>query len=59
MLGIDNFISAVAFVLSTPATIGETYVLADPGIPPSLADVVVTLRQAQHRRPLILPLPRP
>ena len=36
LLGIDNFISALAFVLATPATIGQTYVVADPGMPPSL-----------------------
>ena len=41
LLGIDNFISALAFVLATPATIGETYVVADPGIPPRLSDVFV------------------
>jgi UDP-glucose 4-epimerase len=57
LLGIDNFISALAFVLSTPATLGETYVLADPGIPPRLSDVIAGLRQAAGRRLLILPLP--
>jgi UDP-glucose 4-epimerase len=57
MLGIDNFISALAFVLSTPATAGETYLVADPGMPPRLADVIATLRQAQGRRALLLPLP--
>ena len=56
LLGIDNFISALAFVLATPATIGETYVVADPGIPPRLSDVFVTLRQAQGRRAFIMPM---
>jgi nucleoside-diphosphate-sugar epimerase len=56
LLGIDNFISALAFVLATPATIGETYVVADPGIPPRLSDVFVTLRQAQGRRAFVLPM---
>jgi len=50
LLGIDNFISALAFVLATPATICETYVVADPGIPPRLSDVFATLRQARGRR---------
>ncbi len=54
LLGIDNFISALVFVLATPATIGETYVVADPGIPPRLSDVFVTLRQAQGRRAFIM-----
>jgi nucleoside-diphosphate-sugar epimerase len=57
LLSIDNFISALNFVLSSPATIGETYVLADPGIPPRLPDLIATLRKAQGRWPLVLPLP--
>lgn len=57
LLGIDNFISALNFVLATPAALGETYVVADPGIPPRLADVIGTLREAQHRRRLVVPLP--
>jgi nucleoside-diphosphate-sugar epimerase len=56
LLGIDNFISALAFVLATPATIGETYVVADPGIPPRLSDVFIMLRQAQGRRAFIMPM---
>ena len=58
LLGIDNFISALAFVLATPATLGETYVVADPGMPPSLWAVLAALRQAAGRRPLILPMPK-
>jgi nucleoside-diphosphate-sugar epimerase len=54
MLAIENFISALTFVLSAPATIGETYVVADPGMALRLADVIATLRQANGRRPLIL-----
>jgi nucleoside-diphosphate-sugar epimerase len=57
LLGVDNFMSALSFVLSAPAARGETYVVADPGIPPRLSDVMATLREAQGRRPLILPLP--
>jgi nucleoside-diphosphate-sugar epimerase len=56
LLGIDNFISALAFVLATPATIGEVYVVADPGVPPRLSDVFVTLRQARGRRSFIMPM---
>jgi nucleoside-diphosphate-sugar epimerase len=58
LLGIDNFISALAFVLSTPATIGETYVVADPGIPPPLSGVIATLRQAMGRGPRMYSIPR-
>jgi nucleoside-diphosphate-sugar epimerase len=57
LLGIDNFISALTFVLSTPATIGETYVVADPGIPPRLADVIAAMRKARRRFMFILPMP--
>jgi nucleoside-diphosphate-sugar epimerase len=57
LISIDNFISALDFVLSTPATLGEIYVVADPGIPPRLGDLIATMRKAQRRRPLLLPLP--
>ena len=58
LLGVDNFVSALDFVLATPAaTLGETYIVADPGIPPRLADLIVMLRKAQGRPPLVLPLP--
>jgi UDP-glucose 4-epimerase len=57
LLGIANFIAALSFVLATPDTAGETYVVADPGAPPSLAALIALLRQAQGRRPRLLPLP--
>jgi nucleoside-diphosphate-sugar epimerase len=57
LLGIDNFVSALAFVLSSPQTLGQTYVVADPGIPPSLPDLVATIRKAQGRWSLLLPMP--
>ncbi|MGO9399127.1 MAG: NAD-dependent epimerase/dehydratase family protein [Xanthobacteraceae bacterium] len=57
LISLDNFISALDFVLSSPTTIGETYVVADPGIPPRLSDLIATMRRAQGRRPLVLPLP--
>lgn len=57
LLGIDNFISALKFVLSMPATAGETYVVADPGIPPRLSDIFAILRQAQGRRSFVLSMP--
>jgi len=57
LISVDNFIAALDFVLSSPATIGETYVVADPGIPPRLSDLIATMRRAQGRRPLVLPLP--
>jgi nucleoside-diphosphate-sugar epimerase len=58
LLGIDNLVSAITFTLSAPAAAGETFIVADPGIPPRLAEVIAILREAQGRHPLILPLPR-
>src|SRR5579863_2392828 len=40
LLGIDNFVSALAFVLGEPATRGEIYIVADPGPAPRLADMI-------------------
>ena len=57
LLGIDNLVSALDFVLGEPATRGETYVVADPGPALRLADVVTTLRAAEQRRARLLPLP--
>jgi nucleoside-diphosphate-sugar epimerase len=57
LLGIDNFTSALSFVLSGANTKGETYVVADPGVPLRLPDIMATLRQAQGRWPLIVPMP--
>lgn len=57
LLSIDNFVSALAFVLSSPATVGETYIVADPGMPPRLADLVATMRGAQGRWSLVVPMP--
>jgi nucleoside-diphosphate-sugar epimerase len=56
LLGIDNLITAIIFVLATPATIGETYVVADPD-PMRLSDVIATVREAQDRPLLMLPAP--
>jgi nucleoside-diphosphate-sugar epimerase len=55
LLSLDNFVSALTFVLATPAC-GETYVIADPGVPPRFGDMAATLRQALGRRPLIVPM---
>ena len=57
LLGIANFISALDFTLSRPATAGEIYLVADPGTPPTLAELIVALGKAQGRRPLLVPVP--
>ncbi len=56
LLGLDNLVSALAFVLDRPAA-DELYLVADPGMPLRLADVAATLRQARGRWPLIVPFP--
>jgi UDP-glucose 4-epimerase len=57
LLGTKNFISALRFVLSAPQTIGGTYVVADPGIPPSIGELIAMMREAQGRRPRLVPIP--
>jgi UDP-glucose 4-epimerase len=57
LLGIENFISALRFVLSAPQTIGGTYVVADPGIPPSIAELITMMREAQGRQARLVPMP--
>jgi nucleoside-diphosphate-sugar epimerase len=56
LLGIDNLVSVLTFVLSSPNTVGETYVIADPGMALKLGDIVATIRQAGGRRPLLVPM---
>ncbi len=57
LLGIENFISALTFALEAPNTLGETYIVADPGMAPSLAEMMVTLRKAQGRTARLIPIP--
>lgn len=57
LLGIDNFVSALDFVMSAPDTAGGTYVVADPGVPLSIAELIATLRKAQGRQPQLWPMP--
>ena len=59
LLGIDNLVSAIEFVLSAAGALNETYIVADPGTPPRLADMMAILRQAQGRRSMIFALSRP
>ena len=54
-LGIDNFLSALGFVVAMPAASNDVYLVADPGIPPNMADLVRAIRHAEGRRALLLP----
>jgi len=56
LLGIDNLTGAILFVLQTPATRGETYLVADPQ-PVSFADIVAAFRAGRGRRPGLFRFP--
>ncbi len=49
LLGIDNLLSALRFVLASPAAAGEIYLVADPGVAPTIAEIVAALRRAKKR----------
>jgi len=56
LLGIDNLISAVLFTLNNPATLGETFLVADPK-PVTIRELFTVLRKAQGRRPRLVNIP--
>jgi UDP-glucose 4-epimerase len=55
-LGLENLVSAIAFVLGEEACARETYLVADP-MPLALAEIVAALRSGLCRRPGLFPLP--
>jgi UDP-glucose 4-epimerase len=56
LLGIDNLISAILFVLNNPATVGETYLVADLK-PISIRELFTMLRKARGHRPRLVNIP--
>jgi UDP-glucose 4-epimerase len=56
LLSIDNFVSAIMFVLQNPATRGEIFLVADR-MPISLAEIVALFRQGVGRRPHLFSMP--
>src|SRR5664280_827248 len=48
LLAVDNLISAIVFALNNPVTIGETYLVADPG-PMTMRKIFAILRKMQGR----------
>ena len=48
LLAVDNLISAIVFALNNPVTIGETYLVADPG-PMTMREIFAILRKMQGR----------
>lgn len=56
ILGLENLVSAIAFVLGEEACARETYLVADPK-PLTLAEIVAALRCGAGRRPRLFPVP--
>jgi UDP-glucose 4-epimerase len=56
LLGVDNLISVVLFALATPATAGETFLVADPH-PATIQEIFTMLRRAQGRPPGLIHVP--
>ena len=54
LLGVDNFVSALRFVLASSATTRQTYLVSDPGNALSVAEMITVLRQAINRSPGVL-----
>jgi len=56
LLGVDNLADAIEFVLETPATEGQTYIVADPQ-PITFRNLVAALRRGFGRRPGLYTIP--
>lgn len=56
LLALDNMVSAIRFVLKTPSTAGETFIVSDPS-PVTLAEMISILRKCRGRAPGLLPVP--
>lgn len=57
LLGIDNLISAIIFALKNPATVGDTYLLADPE-PMTIGEILAVLREKQGRTLITIYIPQ-
>jgi nucleoside-diphosphate-sugar epimerase len=56
LLGIDNLISAIIFVLDNQHALGQTFLVADPA-PLTLIEILTMLRKAQGRAPWLVYVP--
>ena len=56
LLGVQNLVAAITYVLGHAASGGKTYVVADPH-PVSLADIVAALRLGLGKAPRLLAVP--
>ena len=56
LLARENLIAAIHLALNTPATAGQTYIVADPE-PLTLAEIIAALRAGAGRSPRLVPVP--
>ena len=56
LLARQNLIAAIHFALTTPTTVGETYLVADPA-PLTLAELVGAIRSGLGRKAGVVPFP--
>jgi UDP-glucose 4-epimerase len=56
LLAVENLASAIRFVIETPATQNETYIVADPQ-PVTLPEMISIMRQARGHSPGLVSLP--
>jgi UDP-glucose 4-epimerase len=56
VLARQNLVSAIHFALESPATAGETYLVADPE-PVTLAEIVTAMRAGLGRKPGLVSIP--
>ena len=56
VLARQNLVGAIHFALASPATAGETYLVADPE-PVTLAEIVTAMRAGLGRRPGLVSIP--
>lgn len=56
LLGIDNLIATILFVLNNQSTVGEKFLIADP-VSFTLPDLFTMLRKAQGRKPGMVYVP--
>jgi nucleoside-diphosphate-sugar epimerase len=56
LVSVENLSQAVVLCLASPATLNETFIVSDPE-PLSLADILLTLRDAVGRPAWLIPVP--
>lgn len=56
LLGVENLADAIGFVLATPSTAGQTYIVADPQ-PIMFRNIIAALRRGFGRRPGLYKVP--